>query len=93
LPGAIGPAPGSYSHSTCTRLRHAGCPCHDDRSSAEADARRRSQRVTQRHPDAVDEMNSDYSINGACQSKGRAETRHPIRESAEKIDRRRRGDC
>ena len=27
--------------------------------------------VTQRHPDGVDEVNSDYSINGACQSRPR----------------------
>ena len=41
------------------------------RASADPDARRSSRRVTQRHPDVVDEVNSDHSINGACQSRPR----------------------
>jgi Saccharopine dehydrogenase NADP binding domain len=46
------------------------------RSSADPDTRRRSRPVTQRHPDVVDEVNSDCSINGACPSDSRA-YRHP----------------
>jgi hypothetical protein len=42
-------------------------PCSNARSSANTDARC----VTRRHPDGVDDGNSDYSINGACQSQPR----------------------
>jgi hypothetical protein len=41
-----------------------GCGCS-------ARAGRRSRPITERHPDGVDEVNSDYSINGACQSQPR----------------------
>jgi hypothetical protein len=40
--------------------------------------RRRSRRVTQRHPDLVDEANTDYSINGACQSRGPRPGQSPV---------------
>jgi hypothetical protein len=38
--------------------------------SADADAQWWPQLVTERHPGVGDEVNSDYSINGACQSQG-----------------------